>query len=33
MPVVSKNVHIDKLDDTSDEYNNTYHKTITINVK
>ena len=28
MTSVSKNVYIDKLDDTSDEYNNTYHRTI-----
>ena len=25
---VTRNVHIDKLDDTADEYNSTYHKTI-----
>ena len=25
---ISKNVYIDKLDDTVDEYNNTYHRTI-----
>ena len=25
---VSKNVYIDKLDDTVSEYNNTYHRTI-----
>ena len=28
MTTISKNVYIDKLDDTVDEYNNTYHKTI-----
>ena len=28
MTSVSKNVHIDKLDDMVDEYNNTYHRTI-----
>ena len=28
MNSVSKNVYIDKLDDTVNEYNNTYHKTI-----
>ena len=28
MTSVSKNVYIDKLDDTVDEYNNTYHRTI-----
>ena len=28
MTSVSKNVHIDKLDDMVDEDNNTYHKTI-----
>ena len=28
MTTISKNVHIDKLDDILDEYNNTYHKTI-----
>ena len=28
MTSISKNVHIDKLDDTVDEYNNTYHRTI-----
>ena len=28
MTVVSKNVYIDKLDDTVNEYNNTCHKTI-----
>ena len=28
MTSVSKNVYIDKLDDTVNEYNNTYHKTI-----
>ena len=26
MTFVSKNVYIDKLDDTVDEYNNTYHE-------
>ena len=25
MSAVSKNLHIDKLDDTADEYNKTYH--------
>ena len=36
MTSVSKNVYIDKLDDTGGEYNNTYHRTIkmkTIDVK
>ena len=28
MTSVSKNVHIDKLDDIVDEYNNTHHRTI-----
>ena len=28
MTSISKNVHIDKLDDIGDEYNNTYHRTI-----
>ena len=28
MTSLSKNVYIDKLDDTVNEYNNTYHKTI-----
>ena len=28
MTSVSKNVYIDKLDDTVNEYNNTYHKII-----
>ena len=28
MNSISKNVYIDKLDDTVDEYNNTYHTTI-----
>ena len=28
MTSVSKNTYIDKLDDTVNEYNNTYHKTI-----
>ena len=28
MTSVSKNVYIDKLDDTVDEYNNTYHRRI-----
>ena len=27
MTSISKNVHIDKLDDIADEYNNTYHRT------
>ena len=31
MTSVSKNVHIDKLDDIISKYNNTYHRTITIN--
>ena len=31
MTSVSKNVYIDKLDDTVDEYNNTYHRTIKMN--
>ena len=30
MTSVSKNVHIDKLDDIVDKYNNTYHRTIKI---
>ena len=30
MTVISKNVYSDVLDDTVDEYNNTYHKTIKI---
>ena len=30
MTSVSKNVYIDKLDDIVDEYNNTYHRTITM---
>ena len=30
MTSVSKNVYIDKLDDKVDEYNNTYHRTITM---
>ena len=30
MTSVSKNVYIDKLDDLANEWNNTYHKTITI---
>ena len=36
MTAISNNVYIDKLDDTVDEYNNTYHRTIKmkpINVK
>ena len=28
MTSISKNVYIDKLDDITDEYNNTYHTTI-----
>ena len=28
MTSISKNVYIDKLDDTVDEYNNTHHRTI-----
>ena len=28
MTTISKNVYIDKLDDTVNEYNNTYHRTI-----
>ena len=28
MTSISKNVYIDKLDDTVDEYNDTYHRTI-----
>ena len=28
MTAISKNVYIDKLDDTVNEYNNTYHRTI-----
>ena len=27
---ISKNVYIDKLDDIVNEYNNTYHRSITI---
>ena len=30
MTSVSKNVYIDKLDDTVSEHNNTYHRTITM---
>ena len=30
MTSLSKNVHIDKLDDIVGEYNNTYHRTITM---
>ena len=30
MTSVSKNVYIDQLDDTLDEYNNTYHRTVKI---
>ena len=30
MTSVSKNVYIDELDDTVDEYNNTYHRTLNI---
>ena len=30
MTSISKNVYIDKLDDITDEYNNTYHTTIII---
>ena len=30
MTSITKNVHIDKLDDIADEYNNTYHRTIKI---
>ena len=30
MTSISKNVHIDKLDDIVNEYNNTYNKRITI---
>ena len=36
MTTISKNVYIDKLDDTVREFNNTYHKTIKmrpINIK
>ena len=36
MTSISKNVYIDKLDDTVNEYNNTYHRTIKmkpVNVK
>ena len=32
MTSLSKNVYIDKLDDTMDEYNNTYHTTIKMNL-
>ena len=31
MTSISKNVYIDKLDDTVDEYNNRYHRTIKMN--
>ena len=31
MTAISKNVYIDKLDDTVNEYNNTYHRTIKMN--
>ena len=31
MTSISKNVYIDKLDDTVNKYNNTYHSTIKIN--
>ena len=31
MTSISKNVYIDKLDDITDEYNNTYHRTIKMN--
>ena len=30
MSSISKNVYIDKLDDIVNEYNNTYHRTITM---
>ena len=30
MTAISKNVYIDKLDDIVNEYNNTYHRTITM---
>ena len=30
MAAISKNVYFDVLDDILDEYNNTYHKTITM---
>ena len=30
MTSISKNVYIDKLDDTVNAYNNTYHRTITV---
>ena len=30
MTTISKNVYIDKLDDVVNEYNNTYHRTITM---
>ena len=32
MTAISKNVYIDKLDDIVDEYNNTYHRTIKLNL-
>ena len=32
MTLISKNGYIDKLDDIVDEYNNTYHNTITMNL-
>ena len=32
MTSISKNVYIDKLDDIVDEYNNTYHATIKMNL-
>ena len=28
MTLMSKNMHVDKLDDIVDKYNNTYHRTI-----
>ena len=32
MTLMSRNVYIDKLDDIVDEYNNTYHRTIKLNL-
>ena len=31
MTSISKNVHVDKLDDIANKYNNTYYKTIKMN--
>ena len=32
MASISKNVHIDKLDDIVDKFNNTYHSSINMNL-